>query len=178
MKTSDAYFTKAVASSISIAQVLRLLGRAYAGSNYTYVHKNVARLKLNTAHWKGLAHGTTRQPKIPWSDVLVKDSPYHMTTLRRRALINEGLLKNKCAICGQLPFWNGLPLTLRLDPENGKRRDHRISNLRYVWPNWDSQLPTFCGRNTRFRSSGAEQRSLKTPVVGSNPTGSATLCQR
>lgn len=55
----------------------------------------------------------------------------------------------KCAICGQEPFWNGKDLTLTLDHVNGINTDNRLENLRWVCPNCDRQLDTFCSKNNR-----------------------------
>jgi hypothetical protein len=43
--------------------------------------------------------------------------------------------------------WNGEPLSLLLDHENGNRNDNRPENLRLLCPNCDSQLPTRGGKN-------------------------------
>lgn len=142
-------FRQAVADNISIAGVLRQLGRAAVGSNYRLVHRWVKKLDLDTSHWKGSAHGTTQQRKLAWSEVLVTNSDRKITARLKRRMIKEGLLVEKCAICGMGPTWQGKPLTLILDHENGVRNDHRIENLRLVCPNCDSQLDTFCGRNRK-----------------------------
>ena len=55
----------------------------------------------------------------------------------------------KCSICGQEPFWNGKELTLTLDHINGINTDDRLENLRWVCPNCDRQLNTFCSKNNR-----------------------------
>lgn len=54
-----------------------------------------------------------------------------------------------CAICRLPTEWNGKPLTLRLDHINGIHNDNRLENLRWVCPNCDSQLDTYCGRNQK-----------------------------
>jgi hypothetical protein len=55
-----------------------------------------------------------------------------------------------CWECGQLPEWNGKPLTLQMDHRNGNRYDHRLENLRWLCPNCHTQTSTFNGRNTRY----------------------------
>lgn len=140
-------FAKAVEESISIAGVIRALGRSITGSNYRFVRREVVRLDLNTSHWKGQAHGTSPQERVPWAEVLVENSRHPINRRRKRSLIREGFLKNKCAICECPPEWNGKPLVLRLDHQNGVRNDNRVENLRLVCPNCDSQLETYCGRN-------------------------------
>jgi predicted RNA-binding Zn-ribbon protein involved in translation (DUF1610 family) len=87
-----------------------------------------------------------REAMPPLSEVLVEHSTYRRDALKRR-LIREKILPYVCAICGMGPEWCGEPLVLRLDHENGVRDDNRLGNLRFVCPNCDSQLPTFCGRN-------------------------------
>lgn len=54
-----------------------------------------------------------------------------------------------CAICNLPTQWNGKSLTLRLDHINGVHNDNRLENLRWVCPNCDSQLDTYCGRNQK-----------------------------
>ena len=143
-------FRNAVQNNISIAGGIRSLHRAKGRSSYKYVHRRVQELGIDTSHWKGRGHGTQKDPKtVPWSEVLVKNSPHVMTRRRVNRLLKEKLLQNKCDVCGMGPTWQNKPITLRLDHINGIRNDHRITNLRLVCPNCDSQLSTFCGRNKR-----------------------------
>ena len=82
-------------------------------------------------------------------NVFIKNSTANQTTLRR--WYEKGnYTEYKCSICGQEPFWNGKELTLTLDHINGDNRDDRIENLRWVCPNCDRQLDTFCSKNMNY----------------------------
>ena len=55
----------------------------------------------------------------------------------------------ECAICHIGLEWQGKPLELRLDHINGDHFDNNLTNLRWICPNCDSQLDTYCGRNRK-----------------------------
>lgn len=54
-------------------------------------------------------------------------------------------------ICNQEPEWNGKKMVLVFDHINGIRNDNRLSNLRFVCPNCNSQLPTTCRKGCEKR---------------------------
>ena len=162
--TPDQQITAAVQANVSIAGVLRTLGRAYVGTNYRWLRNEVRRLGLNTSHWLGKAHGTSRgcpSKKTP-AQVFVADSP-ESRGLAKKMLRRLGLIPYRCSICDCSPEWMGRALVLRLDHKNGTRDDHRLENLRFLCPNCDSQTDTFCGRNKRrkkvCRTCGAPSSS-------------------
>ena len=79
-------------------------------------------------------------------NIFIENSTADQSTLRR--YYKKGnYTKYKCSICGQEPFWNGKELTLILDHINGKNRDDRLQNLRWVCPNCNQQLDTTGGKN-------------------------------
>ncbi len=92
--------------------------------------------------------------RIPLGQILVEDSPYGISHLKRR-LISEGHLDDLCSKCG-ITEWNGKALVLHLDHINGKNRDHRLVNLRLLCPNCHSQTSTYCGRNKRITIRATE----------------------
>lgn len=139
-------FRQAVQDSLSIASCLRLLGRAAVGSNYRWLKKRVAQSGCSTAHWKGKAHGTSKQVMLRSEEVCKKESVCS-TGVVKCIVRRENLIPYVCALCHMEPFWNGRPLVLRLDHENGVRNDHRVENLRFLCPNCDSQTDTYCGKN-------------------------------
>ncbi len=83
---------------------------------------------------------------IPLEEVLVEDSNYSRSSLKKR-LLKEGILANCCNVCGQLPEWNGKPLVLQIDHINGISNDNRLENLQIICAHCHSQTDTYCGRN-------------------------------
>ena len=82
------------------------------------------------------------------SIVLVKNSPYVLTSLVRQRLINQGIIKYEC-LCGNKGEWMGKKITLQLDHINGDNKDHRKENLRFLCPNCHSQTRTYGSKNQK-----------------------------
>lgn len=51
-----------------------------------------------------------------------------------------------CSICHNTE-WMGKKITLHADHIDGNSNNNKLVNLRWVCPNCDSQLPTYCGKN-------------------------------
>ena len=143
----ECQFRDLISRSISVKQVLRYFGLGPNGGNRTTVNKRIKSLGIDCSHFASKKSGGFLTAP-PLESVLVQDSEYSRCNLKRR-LLKAGILKNECSLCGLGPIWNGKPITMRLDHENGVRNDHRIANLRMVCPNCDSQLDTFSGRNLK-----------------------------
>ena len=79
---------------------------------------------------------------------MVENSNYHSSQLKKR-LIQEGIKKDICEICGCSNIWNNIPLTLQLDHINGNHYDNRLENLRIVCPNCHSQTETFSNKRAK-----------------------------
>ena len=52
-----------------------------------------------------------------------------------------------CSVCSNKSKWNDKPLVLILDHIDGNCANWKVTNLRLVCPNCDSQLPTFKSKN-------------------------------
>jgi hypothetical protein len=99
---------------------------------------------------KGQKVGPPKDYELKFSldQVMVENSTYGRTNLRRR-LIANGLVPYTCACCGLGPEWQGKSMPLVLDHINGVNNDNRLENLRFVCSNCDSQLDTYKARNKR-----------------------------
>lgn len=147
---SDKHLIDAVANSRSIRQVLLNLGLKPAGGNYFLIKKRIDELSLNTEHFLGQGWNvglsfSPRKPK-PIKEILVRNSEYQSYKLKRR-LINEGIKKEACEVCGWCRKTIDGRIPLELDHINGDHKDNRLENLRILCPNCHSLQPTHRGLN-------------------------------
>lgn len=94
----------------------------------------------------GLVKSNRHRYITPLDELMTENSSYNRGNLKRR-LLNDGILKNECALCGLQNEWNGKSIIHHLDHINGVHNDHRLENLRMICPNCHSQTPTYAGRN-------------------------------
>lgn len=143
-----------VSKANSFAEILRKIDYVVAGVSYRGLKSRLVADEIDFSHIPlGLDSNRNRKilrEQIPLADILVEHSTYNRFHLKKR-LIREGVLQNKCYICGLLPIWNNKPIVMVLDHINGIRDDNRLGNLRLVCPNCNSQLDTFCGKNTKTK---------------------------
>jgi len=156
-KWTDGQCVAAAKANTTIRGALQDMGLDPRGSNYRTFYRAVERLKVDISHMTGISprKGESSGRGRPLSEYLVLDGPPINGKFKQR-MIRDGLLDERCEICGMPPEWKGSRLVLRLDHISGNNRDNRRENLRLVCPNCDSQLPTFCSRN-RNRNKMAKQ---------------------
>jgi hypothetical protein len=138
-----------VARSNSYKQVLNFFGLENKGNNFKTLRKCMDEMRIDYSHFqKASAYLKAFNVAQPISNILIENSGYCRTHLKAR-LLKERLLDNVCYICGQLPEWNGKPLSLHLDHINGISNDNRIENLRILCPHCHSQTDNFAGKNKK-----------------------------
>lgn len=127
-----------IADSPNFATALTKMGRSgNSGSNTMVLSQYVKDHGISTEHFAANISRAYTQ------DEIFKDDSVVSQHIMRKHYKNGNYSPYRCAICGQEPFWNGQELTLTLDHINGKNNDHRLTNLRWVCPNCDRQLPTY-----------------------------------
>ena len=136
-----------VLNSNSYKEVIQKVGyQTVSGNNIKTVKSRLEKYNISTEHFINTTHPIERNIE----NIFCENSTATQATLRRWYLKGE-YSEYKCSICGQLPEWNGKPLTLILDHIDGDNHNNEINNLRWICPNCDSQLPTFAGRNNKGR---------------------------
>jgi hypothetical protein len=126
----------AVAAASCWADALRLLGYTPKGSNCKTLRRWVIAWGIDTDHFDPHA-GRRRAGKArtrPLAEVLVANSSYRRGRLKER-LLDLGLKKARCEMCGQGEIWRGSRMSLVLDHINGIANDHRLENLRMLCAN-------------------------------------------
>lgn len=148
-KYTDDQLREAIQQSNSVRQVLNKLGLKEAGGNYKTFHKEVERLSLDTSHFSGKAWRSGSEvpvvAKIPLLDILVENSNYQSSKLRKR-LLSEGYKTHRCESCG-LTEWLDEEIPLELEHVNGINTDNRLENLELLCPNCHAKTPTYRGKN-------------------------------
>lgn len=145
-------FKKDCDNAETISSILKKYDLRTDGRNVHIVIQRAARenidishipLGINSNRGRAVSHN-----KLALSDILKENTKINRGYIKRR-LLKEGLLSNKCSVCGLGGTWNDKPLVLVLDHINGINNDYRMENLRLVCPNCNSQLDTFAGRNIK-----------------------------
>ena len=149
-KWSDKELQEAVRTSVSYSSALKKLGLSVSNGNYRVVKLHINRLKIDISHFVR-TFKQNRHQRIKLEDILIENSTYTNSPLLKKRLMRDGMLKNVCSICGQLPIWNNKPLTLIMDHINGNHTDNRIENLRIICRHCDSQLETFSSKNIKVK---------------------------
>lgn len=144
---SKEQFKELVLDSCSMRELARKLGYQGGGYNGEAIKRKCEEYGISLEHFTSLKKNCIKRTV---DNIFIENSTASQAVLRR--WYEKGnYSKYECSICGQQPFWNNKPLSLTLDHINGNNTDHRLSNLRWVCPNCDRQLDTFCSKNIQHK---------------------------
>lgn len=157
----------------SMRQLAEQLGySANGGTTSKTITKYCEYYNISLEHFTNLPK---EQIKRNPENIFIENSTAGQATLRR--WYEKGkYTEYKCAICSQEPFWNGKELTLTLDHINGNNKDDRLENLRWVCPNCDRQLDTFCSKNTNYDLRKNKKQICYCKECGKEISSGATYC--
>lgn len=149
---TDEELIEAVKQSKSYRNVIKLLGLVPAGGNYVQVQYRIKSLGLNTSHFTGMGWSKGlryhNSALLPLESLLVVGSRTSSFKLKKR-LIEVGLKKAACELCGWAERSVDGRIPVELDHINGNHFDNRLENLRVLCPNCHSLQLTHRGKNKK-----------------------------
>lgn len=158
-KYSKELLTDVSKDCISVMGVLRKLHLKETGGSHRYISSLIQKYNIDTSHFlgsksnSGIRHIGGNKKKSAEEVLILRSNNRREDAFRlRRAMIEFGILYacDECKLCEN---WNGKPILLQIDHQNGNYRDNRIENLRFLCPNCHSQTPNF-GSKKKGNKSG------------------------
>lgn len=126
-----------VDTSVSMREAMKKMGYgSISGDSMNAVKERLSKMNISYDHF---THSTPIERNT--ENTLCINSTADQKTIKKYYIAGK-YTEYKCSICGQLPEWQGKPLTLILDHISGNNTDSRIENLRWVCPNCNQQLET------------------------------------
>ena len=91
----------------------------------------------------GLKKNLKTSAEVNLNEILQGLHPSYSRSALKTKLLNRGIKKNQCEVCGRAEEG----LNCHLDHINGVSNDHRLENLQMLCPNCHSKTSTYAGRN-------------------------------
>lgn len=154
---------KIIKDSYNITEVLRKLGYTNPRAKHTRdaLKKIISKNNIDITHFSQIRGkgNVSFNARYTLEEILVKNSNYKSTRNLKTRLLSEGVIENKCQICGNLAEWQGKVLILHLDHKNGINNDNRLENLRLLCPNCHSQTDTYGGKNAQQNKNKNKEKN-------------------
>ena len=141
----------AVTKAKSVKEALTTLGKTHNSGNYQVLKGRCQKFNLRYPTMDSSMMVTEAHNVIALSkEELFSNRGIRVNGYRLREVITKSMgFKDECAICGQLPIWQGKPLTLEIDHIDGNSFNNVLGNLRILCGHCHSQTDNFRGRNTK-----------------------------
>jgi hypothetical protein len=143
IKIDEEYFISVCKESKSMAQA-----SAKLKLHFNTFKKIAVKLNCYIPNQSGKGIDKKYPEKIPLDEILNGKHPQFQTFKLKNKLIKNGILENKCFVCG-ITEWNGIKLNMELDHIDGNKYNHKIDNLRMLCPNCHAQTETYRAKNIK-----------------------------
>ena len=145
-KVSYEQLKEAVETSYNLSDAMIKIGYVKPrANNYKSFKKLCSDWQIDFSHLIENTNNPLANVRYTDEEVFCLNSKISQSSLRNRYLKLN--IEYKCSLCG-ISEWQDKPLTLRLDHINGNKTDNRLENLRWICPNCDSQLDTYCNNGS------------------------------
>lgn len=164
---SEDEFISLIRNSNNKAEVLFKLGYSVKGNSwgYTLLRKRMEELHLNGTEFKGKSGIKEQASKSLTKEELLCENSKHSRSVVRKYIMRNNLIPYKCSCCGNEGEWLNKPLSLQLDHINGNCSDHRLENLRWLYPNCHVQTSTHGSKNGAYASTRIAKQYNITPEL-------------
>jgi len=147
--------TKIIKKSTSYREALKSLGFQSKGGNFRALKSRIKEDSIDDSHIRNRPNTFNANMflKIPNDKLFVENSEHARNVVKRRIIKGHLVDHTICSECGMDNEWNGKLINFVLDHINGVPNDHRMTNLRFLCPNCNSQTKTFAGRNNKHKEN-------------------------
>lgn len=160
---------KIIKESFNYAEVLKKINNSDRnGYDYRILKKFIEENNIDISHFKVIKRTSNEE-------IFCKNSKVSQHKLRNHYK-KGNYSEYKCALC-DLDEWNGMPIVLNLDHIDGNNHNNEISNLRWLCPNCDSQLPTFCNNKKEEEKVKHICKKCGKELSGKRKTGLCIECR-
>lgn len=140
---------EAIEISSSLSEVIRYLGLCHSSTTYKTIKNRIQSLNINLDHWP--KHKREFKASKDIDDIISNKVSYTHTHNLKNKLLKQGLLINKCSVCG-IDSWMNKSISLQLDHINGIKLDNSLENLRLLCPNCHSQTTNYSGKKNKGKA--------------------------